>query len=315
MAGRGGYVLGFLLALVLWAGAGFVAVAAAPPPPAKPAAAAADFASPEDALAALEAALKADDVAALDGIFGPASQDLVHSGDPVADREARRRFLESFETAHRLQAEGDDRRMLIVGANDWPMPIPLVRSGGRWHFDSDEGAQAIIDRRIGENEIAAIRSLLIMADGQRAYFELRHEYARRFLSSPGKQDGLYWPVAEDEPPSPLADLAADAEDEGYSLDPLGGPRPFRGYRFRILTGQGPSAPGGAKSYMEKQMLSGGFALLAWPASYGVSGIMTFQVGPDGIVFQKDLGPQTTDAAARMTRFDPDLSWARIDIKD
>lgn len=289
--------------------------AAAAPAKAAAVAQADDFASPEDALAALEAALKADDVAALDRVFGPGSTALLHSGDGIADHEARQRFLASFETAHHLQPDGETRRMLIVGPNDWEMPIPLVQAGGRWHFNSGEGAQAIVDRRIGENEIAAIRTLLAVADAQHAYFDLRHEYARRLLARPGKQDGLYWPVADDDPPSPLAALAADAEADGYSLDPLKGPSAFRGYRFRWLTAQGPSAPGGAKSYLEKNRLTGGFALLAWPAIYGASGIMTFQLGPDGIAYQKDLGEHTTRAAAAITRFDPDLSWARIDIKD
>ena len=287
----------------------FVAALAAP-------AVAADFANPEAALDALQSALKADDVPALDDVLGPGSEALLRSGDPVADHAARERFLTSLEAAHHLQPEGENRQILIVGPNDWPFPIPLVQTDGRWHFDSAQGAQAIVDRRIGQNEIAAIRSLLEMVDAQRAYFDLRHEYSRHFLSNPGKQDGLYWPIEDDQPPSPLASLAADADEEGYTLDALRNTlSAFRGYRFRVLTGQGPSAPGGAKSYLVRGRLTGGFALLAWPATHDSSGIMSFQVGPDGVVFQKDLGPETTAAAARITRFDPDLSWARVDIKD
>lgn len=300
MAGRTVRMLGLMVGLLLLAGL----------------ARAADFATPDAALAALEAALKADDVTALDSVFGPGSETLLHSGDAVADHDARQRFLASFEAAHRLQPEGEARQVLIVGPDDWPLPIPLVQVNGRWHFDSSEGAQAIVDRRIGENEIAAIRTLLATTEAQRAYFEQRHEYTRHFLSSPGRQDGLYWPVTDDQPPSPLAALVAEAEAEGYPVDPLRRTAsPFRGYRFRILTGQGGSAPGGAKSYLEGGKLTGGFAVLAWPAIYGASGFMSFQVGPDGIVYQKDLGPRSTEAAGRITRFDPDVSWARVDIAD
>ena len=300
MAGWVGRILGLLLALAAFAGP----------------AAAADYATPEEAVAALEAALKADDPAALRAVFGPDRDALLGSGDKVADHNARQHFLDEFATAHRLQAEGDNRRVLIVGANDWPSPIPLVKANGRWHFDIVEGAQAIADRRIGENEIAAIGSLLAMVDAERAYFDLRHEYARRLLANPGQQDGLYWPTEDDDAPSPLAGLAAIAEAEGYSLDPMQkSPAPFRGYFFRFLTGQGPSAPGGAKSWLQGEKLADGFGLLAWPTRYGNSGIMSFQVGPDGVVFQKDLGPDTDAAVAHINRFDPDLSWARVDVKD
>ncbi len=293
-----GLMLGLLLALAAFAGP----------------AAAEDYATPEAALAALESALKADDIAALRAVYGDLS--LLTSGDKVADHNARERFLAAFETAHRLEAKGDDARVLIIGAEDWPSPIPLVRSGGRWHFDTAAGAQIIADRRIGENELAAIRTLLAVVDAQRAYFERRHEYARRFLSSPGRQDGLYWPVEDDASPSPLAALAAVAEAEGYSLDPLQkGPVPFQGYRFRILTAQGPAAPDGAKSWLDGNRLTGGFGVLAWPVRYGASGIMSFQVGPDGVLFQKDLGRRTGATAASIARFDPDLSWARVDVTD
>ncbi len=295
-----GRILGLLFALAAFAGP----------------AAAADYATPEEAVAALEAALKADDPAALRAVFGPDSNALLGSGDKVADHNARQRFLDELEAAHRLEADGDDRRILVVGPNDWPSPIPIVQVGGRWHFDSAAGAQAISDRRIGENEISAISSLLAVADAERAYFELRHEYARRFLSNAGQQDGLYWPSDDEFNPSPLAGLAAIAEGEGYSLDPLQkSPALFRGYFFRFLTGQGPSAAGGAKSWLKGSKLVDGFGLIAWPSRYGNSGIMSFQIGPDGVVFQKDLGPDTAAAAARITRYDPDLSWARVDVKD
>jgi hypothetical protein len=277
---------------------------------------AADYATPEEAVAALETALKADDLNALHNIYGPNSDALLGSGDKIADHNARDRFLAEFEAAHRLQAEGDDRQVLIVGENDWPSPIPLVRADGRWHFDTEAGAQAIADRRIGENEIAAIGSLLAVVDAEHAYFELRHEYARRFLSNTGRQDGLYWQAEDDAAPSPLAALAATAEAEGYSLDPLQKtPALFRGYYYRFLTGQGPSALGGAKSWLQGGKLVDGFGLLAWPSRYGNSGLVSFQVGPDGVVFQKDLGPDTAALVGKITRYDPDLSWARVDVKD
>jgi Protein of unknown function (DUF2950) len=283
---------------------------------------AADYATPEAAVEALETALKADSVAPLREVFGPGSEKLLVSGDPVADREARRHFLESLETSHRLDAPAPDRRILVVGPNEWPSPIPLVEQNGRWHFDSAAGAQEIVDRRIGRNEIEAIRTLLAVADAQKDFFERSKEdggtahYARRFIASPGQQDGLYWPADDDETPSPLAPLGEIAEQGGYTLADLqGGPAAFQGYRFRMLTGQGKLAPGGTKSYLAGNQLTGGYAVLAWPATYEASGIMSFVMGPDGVVYQTDLGPQTAEAAARITRFDPGLAWARVDIAD
>ena len=283
---------------------------------------AADYATPDDAVAALETALKAGSVPALRDVFGPGSEKLLVSGDPVADDSARRRFLEAFGAMHRLDAPSPDRRTLVVGANEWPLPVPLVQAGGRWHFDSAAGAQDIVDRRIGRNDIDAIRTLLAVADAQKDYFERRRQadgtgdYARHFIASPGQHDGLFWPATDDNDPSPLAPLGELADQEGYTIEPLqSGKVPFQGYRFRMLTAQGRSAPGGARSFLTGDRLTGGFAVLAWPAQYGASGIMSFQMGPDGVVYQKDLGPQTAETVARFTRFDPDISWARIDVAD
>lgn len=283
---------------------------------------AADYATPDDAVAALESALKSDSVTALDDVFGPGSEKLLRSGDPVSDHDARQRLLTAFEAAHHLDTTAPDQRTLVVGQNDWPLPIPLVQTNGRWHFDSIAGAQEIIDRRIGENELQTIRALLAVADAQKDFFDRAKQaggsgvYAKRFISSDGAHDGLFWPVGDDETPSPLAPLAELADQEGYSMALLqSGPVAFQGYHFRMLTAQGPDAVGGAKPYLNGGKLTGGYAVLAWPAQFGASGVMTFQMGPDGIVYQKDLGPETADIATHMTRFDPDLSWARIDITD
>lgn len=284
-------------------------------------ASAADYATPEEAMAALAAALKADTVAALGEVFGPGGETLLRSGDPVADRAARRRFLRWYEDRHGLAAPAPDRRVLVVGPEDWPLPIPLVEDAGRWRFDVAAGAQEIVDRRIGQNEIEAIRTLQAIADAQNDYFARRQAtgstgyYARQFISAPGRRDGLYWPTADGDTPSPLDALAQRAVQEGYPLGLLrAGPVPFHGYRFHLLTGQGPSAPGGARSYLTGSRLTGGYAVVAWPAAYRSSGVMTFQVGPDGVVYQKDLGTDTDRTAPRIRRFDPDVSWARVDLQ-
>ena len=213
---------------------------------------------------------------------------------------------------------GEDRFVLDVGKDDWPLPIPVVRQAGVWHFDTAAGAQEIIDRRIGRNEIDAIRVSLFYADAQKDYFDRikqtsgAGEYAQHLVSTPNKHDGLYWPAAVGELESPLAPLIKQAIDEGYPSEIVSG-IPYQGYYFRILKGQGENAPGGAKDYLVKGKMTGGFALLAWPATYGISGIMTFLIDQDGVVFQKDLGEHTAASAGTITRFDPDISWARVDV--
>jgi hypothetical protein len=280
------------------------------------------FATAEDAVAALIAAVGTDTPAALIGVLGPSAEKLVSSGDANADAIARKHFLDNFATKHALVADGPDRMVLQVGADDWPMPLPIVQQDGRWHFDSAEGAQQIIDRRIGRNEIDAIRVSLAYVDAQQDYFARAKaaggpgEYAQRLVSSAGAEDGLYWQPAEGEPESPLAPLVNQAIDEGYPGELVSGHAvPYDGYYFRILKRQGPDAPEGAKNYVVDGRMTGGFALVAWPATYGASGIMTFLVNQDGVVFQKDLGPHTAERIAAMTSFDPDLSWARVDIVD
>jgi hypothetical protein len=283
------------------------------------AAAGTGFATADEAVGALIAALTANDTGAVARILGPGSEKLLNSGDRYADQHAREAFLTAYGDQHKLVPAGDNRMVLNVGKDDWPTPIPVVQQGGLWHFDTAAGAQEILNRRIGRNEIAAIRVSLFYADAQKDYFERTKltgggEYAQRLISTPNRQDGLYWPAANGERESPLAPLIDQAVDEGYPGEPVSGkPIPYQGYYFRILKGQGENAPGGARDYMVGGKMTGGFALIAWPATYGVSGVMTFLVDQDGIVFQKDLGERTAASASAMTRFDPDVSWARVDI--
>jgi hypothetical protein len=280
------------------------------------------YATPDDAVAALIAAVGSDSPAALIGVLGPSAEKLVSSGDANADAIARKHFLDNYAAKHALVADGQGRMVLQVGADDWPLPLPIVQQDGRWHFDSADGAQEIVDRRIGRNEIAAIRVSLAYVDAQQDYFARAKaaggagEYAQRLVSTPGEEDGLFWQAAEGEPESPLAPLVNQAIDEGYPGELVSGhPVPYEGYYFRILKRQGPDAPEGAKNYIVDGRMTGGFALVAWPAIYRASGVMTFIVNQDGVVFQKDLGPHTSARAAEMTSFDPDLSWARVDIVD
>ena len=267
------------------------------------------------------AAARSHDTAALRTVLGPGSEALISSGDRYADAAALRRFVETYDTHHVLVPQGPERMELDVGAKDWPLPIPIVQRGSRWYFDPLEGAQEIIDRRIGGNEIAAIRVSLAYVDAQNDYFERKKqqtgtgEYAQRLVSTPGKHDGLYWP-ADGQEDSPLEPLVDQAKDEGYPGEMLHGKvAPYQGYFFRILRSQGAEAPGGAKNYVRNGAMTDGFALIAWPVSYGSSGIMSFIVNQDGIVFQKDLGPDTARVAGRITQFKSDPSWARVNLTD
>jgi hypothetical protein len=277
------------------------------------------FATPEEAVSALVAAAHTDNVAAMHDILGPGSAALLSSGDPVSDEQARQKFVAAYDARHALAPDALGRMVLSVGENDWPLPIPIVKDNGQWHFDSLLGAQDLVDRRIGRNEIAAIRTAFAYVDAQKLYFEMMPSkgagaYAQRLVSRRGFQDGLYWPEAAGQPESPLEPLVEQAVDEGYpGANMSGKPVPYQGYYFRILTGQGDSAPGGARNYVVNGRMTKGFALIAWPAIYGASGIMTFEVNQDDVVFQKDLGPTTAALVPTMTLFNPDLSWARVDV--
>jgi Protein of unknown function (DUF2950) len=278
------------------------------------------FATAEEAVTALVKAARDERLENLQAILGPGSDKLLNSGDRVADTKRRQKFVAAYDERHELAAV-DGSVTLKVGNDDWPLPIPLVQADERWHFDTKTGVQEMIDRWVGRNEIAAIRTSLAYVDAQKAFFGFTErngeaQYAQRLLSSPAKFDGLYWPAAEGVPESPLEPLIAQAREEGYPVDSgVQGPRPYQGYYFRILTGQGPNTPEGARDYINNGRMTSGFALIAWPASYGASGIMSFVVNQDGIVFQTDLGPETAAIAARTKLFDPDLSWDKVEVVD
>jgi len=303
----------FLLVFLGGIGLGSI-VGSAAPPQASASATGQTFGSTEEAVAALVEALRADKQDAVKSVLGPGSGKLLTSGDRYSDAAERQRFLAAYDEQHKLVPAEPGHMVLQVGKDDWPFPIPLVQNDGRWHFDSQAGAQELVDRRIGRNEIAAIRTSLAYVDAQEAFFALTGQYAQRLASSPGNHDGLYWPAAGGEPESPLAPLMAQAQEEGYPGERVSGkPLPYHGYFFRILTGQGTSAEEGVRNYISGGRMTNGFALIAWPASYGASGIMTFIVNQDGTVFQKDLGPNTATVAAATKLFNPDLTWARVDV--
>ena len=281
-----------------------------------------EFASAEDAVNALVDALKSNDTKALSAIFGPDSRDLVASGDPVADSATRKNFVDLYQQKNRLEEVSADKVMLHVGEDDWPFPIPVVKRGNAWRFDPKEGREEILARRIGRNELSVIQVCLAYVDAQREYASKDRqghgllEYAQRFGSTPGKHDGLYWKAKEGEEESPLGALAAKAVREGYSGKKSGDkPIPYQGYYYRILKGQGKDAPGGAYSYVVNGKMIGGFAMVAYPATYGSSGIMTFIVNHDGIVYQKDLGKRTEGIVAKMTLFNPDKTWKKVDVAE
>jgi hypothetical protein len=274
------------------------------------------FASPEEAVNALVKALKSDDAKALETIFGPGSKDLLFSGDPVADKTTRERFLSRYGEKNRLEVT-EAKANLNIGNDDWPFAVPLVKKEGLWYFDTKQGREEILARRIGQNELSTIQVCLAYVDAQREYFRKDRdgdgllEYAQKFGSDKGKKNGLYWPVKEGEGQSPLGPLFASAQEKGYSAKAAGGkPIPYYGYYYRILTRQGKNAPGGAYDYMVKGNMIGGFALVAYPAKYGASGVMTFIVNHDGVVYQKDLGKNTEKTALAMKVFDPDSTWKK-----
>jgi Protein of unknown function (DUF2950) len=283
---------------------------------AAPASAQEKFSTPEGAVDALVGAAKSGDAKAILEVLGPDGQAIVSSGDPVADRNTREAFVSAYDAKHAVEAEGNGTQTLIIGNDDWPFPIPLVNLAGEWQFDTGAGLDEILRRRVGRNELATIQVTHAYVQAQNEYAALdpaglgRGVYAQRIVSHPGKKDGLYWPTTEGQPPSPLGELAAQASAEGYKAGSA--PIPYQGYYYRILTRQGAGASGGAYDYLVKGKMRGGFALLAFPAEYGNSGIMTFMVNHDGTVFQKDLGPKTGEVARKIESFAPDQTWTTVD---
>lgn len=281
---------------------------------------AARYPTPDAAVAALAQAVRSDSTEQLVQLFGADAAELLSSGDDVADRNQRARFLELYQQGHHLAHEEPGSATLIIGPDDWPFPVPVVQErNGAWAFDSEAGLEEIVNRRIGRNELDTIETCRAIVDAQREYAALNlpgkpaGQYARRFLSQPGAsaagvRDALYWPTQPGEPPSPLGALVADAQAEGYSLPESGATRPYHGYVYRMLTAQGAFAPGGRRSYLVDERLTGGFAVVAYPVEYGNSGMMTFIVNANGFVYESDLGDDTARIAGTMTEFDPGPSW-------
>jgi hypothetical protein len=276
------------------------------------------FGSPEDAVKALVDAVKAGNLDQLLGLFGQDGKQLIASSDPATARQNRQVFTVAVAEQWHLEDAGPGRKTLVVGNEEWPFPIPLVKETGGWGFDTAAGKEEVIARRVGRNELETIETTRAYVTAQQRYAQLGHDgkpagvFATKFQSDPGKENGLYWPTAKGQKRSPLGDLAAQAAETGR-LPGAGRdqPSPLHGYYFRILTGQGSLASGGARSYIVKGEMSGGFALVAWPAQYDVTGVMTFMVNQDGTVREKDLGPGTDAAARKMTVFNPDSSWRQV----
>ena len=275
------------------------------------------FATPEEAAQALGRVVKAGDLDALGALFGPGGRELLDSSDPAGARRSREVFRVAMAEGWHLVDRDPAGKQLVVGNENWPFPIPLVKHSDGWRFDTAAGKEEIIARRIGHNELAAMRVCRTYVSAQRIYASRGHDgkppgfYARRITSDPGTENGLYWPTTSKGRRSPLGDLAAQAADDQAShAARKGAPVPFHGYFFRILDGQGASAPGGARSYLANDAMFHGFALVAWPAQYDVTGVMTFIVNGDNVVFEKDLGPETANLVKAIRRYDPDSTWQR-----
>ena len=274
------------------------------------------FATPEEAGTALAEAVRSKDINALLAVLGPKSRNWLASGDAVADRLAAEKFLVNYDRKHAISESSEGKAFLLAGEDDWPFPAPLVKKSAGWVFDPLAGREELINRRVGANELSAIQTLLATVDAQREYAlgdldgNGYNDYAQRFVSTPGKRDGLFWPVSASEALSPLGPLVGLATHEGYGKKAAGQSVPYHGYHFRMLAGQGKSAPDGAYSYLANGKMIGGFAAIAYPAKYGVSGVMTFVVNHDATVYQKNLGKNTQVIAAKMRSFNPDSSWQK-----
>jgi hypothetical protein len=279
------------------------------------------FRSPASAAAALVDAARSDNLKEMTAVLGPGGEDIVSSGDPVADNNGREDFTKRYDQMHRLSYDDQGHVILYVGADNWPFPIPIVKQGDLWVFDTPEGKHELQYRRIGRNELYTIDVLQELADAQEDYADLQKQssgearFAQKILSDPDKKNGLYWPTSGAEPESPIGPLIADASAEGYKRDPSGRPAPFHGYYYKVLTGQGADVPGGAQDYVVDGKMTRGFAFLAYPAEYRDSGVMTFMIDKQGVIVEKDLGPDTEKIAPTITSFNPDSSWSELQEGD
>jgi len=310
------YVLSITLVLLLIIGAGYAPVQAAAKGIQQK-----TYGSPEDAARALFEAIKSNDVKQINIVLGPQGKDIISSGDEIADRELRENFVKLCEEKIKIEMASDSKAIVLIGEKDWPLPIPIVQKGKRWLFDSKAGREEILNRRIGRNELAVIKVCEAYVDAQQEFALMDtdgdglFEYAQKFESSPGKKDGLYWETKEGEKPSPLGPFAARAKKEGYlKASAQGRPQPYHGYFYKILNGQGKNAKGGAYDYVVNSNMIGGFAVVAYPAQYRNSGVMTFIVNQDGIVYQKNLGKDTAKIAGAMKVFDPDKTWEKVKVQ-
>jgi hypothetical protein len=270
------------------------------------------FATPEQAAAELANAIRSNDLTHIHSVLGAGSGKVIRSGDPVQDAAGRKRFLEAYETSVKVEPSGDATATLLIGLEEFPFPFPLVKLTTGWKFDSKAGAEEVLNRRIGRNERSAIQVCLAYVDAQREYATKDRdkdgllEYAHKFISTPGEHDGLYWETREGEAASPLGPLSTRAKEQGYNI----GTQPYHGYYYKILTAQGADNPGGAYSYIVRGKMIGGFALVAYPARWGASGVMTFMCNHRGVVYEKNIGKDTVAIAERITRYNPDASWKK-----
>jgi hypothetical protein len=273
------------------------------------------FKTPDEAASALASAAKTGDMKVLDTVLGPDGEDIVSSGDEVADAAIRQKFVAAYNAKHQIKMDGDTKAIMVIGPDDFPLPIPLVRQDGMWRFDTAAGREEILFRRIGKNELDAIQTCLAYADAQYEYSEKDRTgagvktYAQRIVSQAAKKDGLYWPTSQGEEPSPLGELVAEATTQGYRVE--GTRTPFHGYYFKILTKQGPAAAGGTLDYVVGGKMIGGFGLVAYPAEYRNSGVKTFICSHSGTVYEKDLGSNTANLAERMSAYNPDKTWTEV----
>jgi len=280
------------------------------------------FTSADQAVQELVTAARANDKTTLKRIFGSEADEVLASGDDVADRNRLNKFVSLYDEKHQLQLQIEGSVTLLVGSSDWPLPIPIVKDeSGRWRFNTEAGKEEMLNRRIGQNELDVIQVCQAIVDAQKEYAERDPDgdglpqYAMKVMSDPGKKNGLYWPTAEGEPPSPLGPLVAGAVEEGYGASGTSTPGTYHGYRYRLLKSQGPNAEGGAMDYVVNGMMIGGFGVVAYPADYGNSGIMTFMTNYKGVIYQKDLGEDTEKLAKEMETFDPGSGWKMVPASD